>query len=181
MTIPEQQFWSKIVHSFREFSRKAGNHFDWTFVQLMVRDPLVERSALGLLALITALLLFKARVVATDPDLVQFVDGRYLAHSAGTYGIFFGMWFTALLSNSIFCPRMIRESGGRYRALESYNKATGEKPSDPGFKLYEGFFDRDNRKMPTIRAIIVIFASISFLFFFASLYWLTRAVAPFLG
>lgn len=181
MTNPEQQLWSKVVHGVREFSRKVGNHFDWTFVQIMVRDPLVERSALGLLALITALLIFKARVVDTDPELVKFVDGRYLAHSAGTYGIFFGMWFTALLSNSIFCPRMIRESGGRYRALESYNKATGEKPSDLGFRTYENIFDRDNRKMPAIRGFIVFFASISFLFFFASLYLLIRAVAPFLG
>lgn len=181
MTIPEQELGWRIRHAIRDRIRRLDSLFDWTFIQLLVRDPLIERSALGLLALITALLLFKSRFVSSDGGWLEALDGRLLASSAGDYGVFFGIWFTALLTNAAFCPRVVREAGNRDRALESYRKATDHATTDPGFIAFERIFDTDNQGRPLVRTFIVLLLVAAFAEFFASLRLLILATSSLLG
>lgn len=179
--IQELEWWHRFRHALRRMTRFLDGRFDWILIHLLVRDPLIERSALGLLALITALLLFKARVVADDPQWLRAIDGPGLARAAGAYGIFFAIWFVALLSHAGICPRTIREHGSRDRALESYRKATGHVPDHPEFVAFAEFFDNDNNGRPVFRALIMALLVSSFLAFLASLWLLIRATSPLLG
>lgn len=147
-------------------------------MHLLVRDPLAERCALGLLALITALILFKTRVAETDPSWMQSVDGHALMRSAGFYGLFFGAWFCALLLHTLRCPRLVREHGSKDRAMESFVKSQPSTMDQCEYDVQSAYFDQDNASRRIARFAISALMIVAVGNYLASLLFLTEATFP---
>lgn len=178
MVVQEQEWFYRIRHYFRQRGRDLNDRLDWVSVQLLVRDPLVERCALGLLALITALLLFRARFPVEQIPWIGAIDAHQLARSAGAYGVFFVIWFSSLLTHTMFCPTPIREHGSLYRAMESFRKATDLDGEAREALLYGELLDIENGGRPLARFFITGLLLSSLACFVASLVFLTLAMLP---
>ncbi|MBT9290796.1 hypothetical protein [Prosthecodimorpha staleyi] len=144
---------------------------NWIRLRRFCRDPFIERTALGLLALLSALMALKSKLEVDAAPEIDRIDPSLLLWAARFYGVFFLFWFLSHMVFLLAAPRLVFDYNNKEQYLDASLKihSSIEKNLTEQRDKYIQIWNEEINKSKPGQYLTIVLQSTALLSFLASL------------